>query len=79
MVVLDYKTGNIKGLVGGRGTKSGDLVFNRATQSYRQPGSCFKVLAAYAPAIDQDIYSAGSFIKDEPYTVGAVSYTHLYL
>lgn len=70
MVVLDYKTGNIKGLVGGRGTKSGDLVFNRATQSYRQPGSCFKVLAAYAPAIDQDIYSAGSFIKDEPYTVG---------
>lgn len=73
MVIMDYKTGNIKALVGGRGTKSGDLVFNRATQSYRQPGSCFKILAAYAPAIDQDLYSAGSFILDEPYTVGGWS------
>lgn len=73
MVILDYKTGNIKAIVGGRGTKSGDLVFNRATQAYRQPGSCFKVLAAYAPAIDQDIYAAGSFIKDEAFTVGGWS------
>ncbi|MDD5944553.1 MAG: PBP1A family penicillin-binding protein [Clostridia bacterium] len=70
MVILDYRTGNIKAIVGGRGTKSGDLVFNRATQAYRQPGSCFKVLAAYAPAIDQDLYAAGSFIKDEEFTVG---------
>lgn len=70
MVILDYKTGNIKGLVGGRGTKSGDLVFNRATQAYRQPGSCFKVLASYAPAIDQNLMSAGTFIKDEKYTIG---------
>ena len=30
-------------------------------------------MAAYAPAIDQDIYSAGSFIKDEPFTVGSWS------
>ncbi len=73
MTILDYRTGNIKAIVGGRGTKSGDLVFNRATQAYRQPGSCFKVLAAYAPAIDQDIYSAGSFVKDEPFTVGGWS------
>lgn len=70
MVIMDYKNGNIKGLVGGRGKKSGDLVFNRATQAYRQPGSCFKVLASYAPAIDQNLYSAGSFIKDEKYTIG---------
>ncbi len=70
MVILDYKTGNIKGLIGGRGEKPGDLVFNRATQAYRQPGSCFKVLASYAPAIDQNLCSAGTFIKDEAYTVG---------
>ncbi|MCD8035841.1 MAG: penicillin-binding protein [Clostridiales bacterium] len=70
MVIMDYHTGEIKALIGGRGTKSGDLVLNRATQSYRQPGSCFKVLAAYAPAIDQDLYSAGSFLLDEEYTVG---------
>ena len=70
MVIIDYHTGEIKAIVGGRGQKSGDLVFNRATQAYRQPGSCFKVLAAYAPAIDSDLYSAGSFIRDEEYTVG---------
>lgn len=70
MVILDYKTGDIKGLIGGRGEKPGDLVFNRATQAYRQPGSCFKILASYAPAIDQNLCSAGTFIKDDAYTVG---------
>ncbi len=73
MVIMDYRTGEIKALIGGRGEKSGDLVFNRATQAYRQPGSCFKVLAAYAPAIDQDLYAAGSFVKDEAFTVGGWS------
>lgn len=73
MTIIDYHTGNIKAVVGGRGTKSGDLVFNRATQAYRQPGSCFKVLAAYLPAIDQDLYAAGSFLKDEPFSVGGWS------
>jgi len=73
MVIIDYRTGYIKGLVGGRGQKSGDLVFNRATQAYRQPGSCFKVLASYAPAIDQNLCSAGTFLKDEPYTIGGWS------
>ena len=73
MTIIDYHTGNIKAVVGGRGTKSGDVVFNRATQAYRQPGSCFKVLAAYLPAIDQDLYAAGSFLKDEPFSVGGWS------
>ncbi|GFI61305.1 penicillin-binding protein 1A [Clostridiales bacterium] len=73
MAIMDFKTGNIKAVIGGRGEKTGDLVFNRATQAYRQPGSCFKVLAAYAPAIDQDICSAGTFYKDEPFTVGGWS------
>lgn len=71
MAIMDQKTGYIKAIVGGRGEKQGDLVFNRATQAYRQPGSCFKVLASYAPAIDQDLIGAGSFYKDEPYTIGS--------
>ena len=36
----------------GRGTKAGSRTFNRATDSTRQPGSTFKVLAAYVPALD---------------------------
>ncbi|MBS4961569.1 MAG: transglycosylase domain-containing protein, partial [Clostridiales bacterium] len=67
MVVMDYKTGAVKGLVGGRGEKSGDLIFNRATQALRQPGSCFKVLASYAPAIDMGLVYPGTVIMDEPF------------
>lgn len=70
MVIMDYHNGHVKALIGGRGEKQGDLVFNRATQAERQPGSCFKVLAAYAPAIDLGILSPGSTIVDEPFSVG---------
>ncbi len=67
MTIMDYRTGHIKAIVGGR-EKNGDLVFNRATQALRQPGSCFKVLASYAPAIDLGIVMPGTLIMDEPFT-----------
>jgi penicillin-binding protein 1A len=67
MTIMDYRTGEVKAIVGGR-EKNGDLVFNRATQALRQPGSCFKILAAYAPAIDLGIVMPGTLIRDEEYT-----------
>jgi len=67
MTIMDYHTGEVKAIVGGR-EKQGDLVFNRATQALRQPGSCFKVLAAYAPAVDLGIVMPGTLIRDEPFT-----------
>ena len=70
MVIMDYHNGEIKGLIGGRGKKQGDTVFNRATQALRQPGSCFKILAAYAPAIDMGLLMPGSIIVDAPLKVG---------
>ena len=63
-VLADYTTGQIKALVGGRGDKT-NLGFNYATQAERQPGSTFKVLAAYAPALDTGILSPGTMIKNE--------------
>ena len=48
VVVMDQYTGQIKAIVGGRGEKTSSLSLNRATDSYRQPGSCFKILASYA-------------------------------
>lgn len=66
MVIMDYHNGQVKAIVGGR-EKTGDLVFNRATQALRQPGSCFKVLAAYAPAIDEGLVMPGTGIRDEPF------------
>lgn len=63
-VLMDYATGQVKALSGGRGEKS-NLSFNYATQAKRQPGSTFKILAAYAPALDMGELSPGSEIINE--------------
>lgn len=65
--VMDQKTGHILAIVGGRGTKETSLSLNRATHSPRQPGSCFKVLAAFAPAIDACDMTLATVYNDEPY------------
>lgn len=51
-VLMDQSTGEVKALVGGRGQKLASRTLNRATSTVRQPGSTFKVLSAYLPAID---------------------------
>ncbi len=73
MVIMDQSNGEVKALVGGRGEKPGDSVFNRATQALRQQGSTMKPLAAYAPAIDTGLLMPGSIIIDEPVTYGGWS------
>ena len=73
MVIMDYKTGNVVSLIGGKGEKTVNRGFNRATGSKRQPGSVFKILAAYAPAIDTGVLMPGSVIIDEPIKIGKYS------
>lgn len=73
MVIIDYHTGEVKALAGGRDVKTVNRAFNRATDAARQPGSVFKVLAAYAAAIDTGKVTAATLIKDEPYTIGKYS------
>lgn len=65
--VMDQKTGYVKAIVGGRGEKTGSLTLNRATNTKRQPGSCFKVLSSYAPALDTCGYTLASTILDAPF------------
>jgi len=65
--VMDQKTGYVKAIVGGRGEKTASLTLNRATDTTRQPGSCFKVLSTYAPALDTAGYTLASTIKDAPF------------
>lgn len=68
VTVIDQATGQIKAMVGGRGTKSSSMSLNRAyTGSKRQPGSCFKILSTYAPALDSAGETLATLIKDEPY------------
>ncbi len=67
MVVMDQYTGEVKGIVGGRGEKTASLVLNRATDSYRQPGSTFKILSTYGPALELGEITLASVVTDEKY------------
>ena len=53
-VVMDQSNGYVKAIGGGRGEKTENLGFDRATNAMRQPGSTFKVLAAFLPYIDTE-------------------------
>lgn len=64
MVVIDHKTGNVVGCVGGLGKKTKSRSLNRATQSVRQTGSAIKPIAVLAPAIDKKIITAASIYDD---------------
>lgn len=68
LTVIDQKTGEVKAIVGGRGEKTANRTLNRAMDSVRQPGSTFKVLAAFAPALDTGQMTLASVEDDAPYT-----------
>lgn len=53
VTAIDNTTGKVIALVGGRSQENLNNVYslNRAYQSYRQPGSSFKPLAVYTPAL----------------------------
>ncbi|WP_422486512.1 penicillin-binding protein 1A [Gudongella sp. DL1XJH-153] len=67
-VVLDYKTGHIKALVGGRDI-DGSRILNRATASARQPGSAIKPVSTYWPALASGM-TAATAIDDIPFYDG---------
>lgn len=66
MVILDYKKGEVKAVGGGRGEKLVNRGLNRAVASARQPGSVFKVLAAFTPGIDMGVLTPATVIDDVP-------------
>ncbi len=67
ITVQDQSTGYVVALVGGRGVKTGSRTLNRATNTMRQPGSTFKILAAYAPALDAAGVSLTDVYLDAPF------------
>lgn len=66
-VVMDQKTGQVKAICGGRGKKTASRTLNRASTSLRQPGSTYKVLSTYLPALDTAGMTLATQQKDEPY------------
>lgn len=77
-VIMDQKTGQVKAISGGRGQKTDSLTLNRATNSTRQPGSTFKVITSFAPAIDTCGSTLGTVYYDEPFTVGNKTFSNWY-
>ncbi len=67
LTIIDQYSGRILAQVGGRGEKSGSRTLNRATDTTRQPGSTFKILACYAPALDAAGKTLADTQNDEPY------------
>ena len=67
MVIMDPRTGFVVGMIGGRGEKTADRTLNRATQTYRSPGSSIKPLSVYAPAIEYGIITYGTVMDDTPF------------
>ena len=73
-VLMDQHTGEVKAISGGRGEKKDSLTLNRATNTYRQPGSTFKVVSAFAPALDACGATLGTVYYDAPYTIGTKTF-----
>ena len=58
-VVMDYHTGELRAVIGGRDEPTVRKGLNRASQSYTEVGSSIKPLSVYGPALDLG-YSPGS-------------------
>ncbi len=63
ITVMDYE-GRVKAMVGALGEKTDNRGWNNAVDAVRQPGSTMKPIAAYAPAIEQDLITFSSILND---------------
>ena len=67
ITVEDQSTGYVVAMVGGRGTKTASRTLNRASNTTRQPGSTFKVVSTYAPALDSAGLTLADVQNDAPF------------
>lgn len=66
MVITCPYTGDVLGLIGGRGQKLGNLILNRATGAVRPVGSSIKPISVYALAMDMGLITPTSGVDDSP-------------
>lgn len=64
-VCIDNNNGNVIAVVGGRSQNVTGYTFNRAYQSYRQPGSSIKPLIIYTPYFERD-HTPNDIVRDVP-------------
>ena len=66
IVILDPYNGDIVALTGGVGDKTINFGYNRATIAERPPGSSFKPIAAYGPAMELGLITQNTRVNDAP-------------
>ncbi|MCK6074731.1 transglycosylase domain-containing protein [Paenibacillus silvae] len=69
MVLLDQHNGEVKAMMGGRNPMKGDI--NRALIDARQPGSVFKPVIAYGPALESRKFTPESMLPDRSIRYGS--------
>ena len=67
LTLEDQHTGAVLAMSGGRGEKTANRTLNRAVDVVRQPGSTFKVVSTYAPALDAAGLTLATTQDDAPY------------
>lgn len=74
MVIIDPKNGQVRALYGGSGKKVGSPL-NRASSilMQRQPGSTFKPIAVYGPAINEKKITAATIVDDVPVYLNGIN------
>ncbi len=76
MTICDPYSGDLLGIIGGGGEKTGTRLFNRATDGYYQPGSALKPLALYAPGIEWNLIHYATAFDDLPVETQAGYWPH---
>lgn len=69
LAVMDYK-GNILGVAGHIGKKEGNLGWNNAYQTHRQPGSAIKPVSTYGYALENDLITWSTYFYDRSLPAG---------
>ena len=64
IVIMNPYDGSILGISGGVGEKEINFGLNRATGTYRSPGSSFKPIASYGPAVDLGLITPDTLVMD---------------
>ena len=72
LAVMDYR-GHILGVAGQIGPKTGNLGWNNAYDTHRQPGSTIKPVSTYGYAIENDKITWSTYFYDLPLPKGEAS------
>ena len=78
MIVVNNDTGFVEGIIGGLDVRTKNAkILNRATDSYRQPGSALTPLTVYLPALMKG-KTLGDVYDDVPRTYDGMFWPHNY-